>query len=119
MPPIPTVSDRQAAIAVLFVAQDLDTVTILMEIEDSGEGMGPEQRLNWSILHRHKEGVEDAIDEIILRVPNATRTMQHETAVHTLKDAPHPFWMSDPWCAETVEIAAAFFKKHLGEPVTK
>lgn len=39
-----------------------------------------------------------------------------ETAVHTLKDAPHPFWMSDPWCAETVEIAAAFFKKHLGEP---
>ncbi len=42
-----------------------------------------------------------------------------ETAVHTLKDAPHPFWMSDPWCAETVEIAAAFFKKHLGEPVTK
>lgn len=40
-----------------------------------------------------------------------------ETAVHTLKDAPHPFWMSDPWCAQTVDIAAAFFKKHLGEPV--
>ncbi|MDP1588063.1 MAG: prolyl oligopeptidase family serine peptidase, partial [Prosthecobacter sp.] len=38
-----------------------------------------------------------------------------ETAVHTLKHAPHPFWMSDPWCAETVEIAAAFFKQHLGE----
>lgn len=42
-----------------------------------------------------------------------------ETEVHTLKDAPHPFWMSDPWCAETVDIAAAFFKKHLGEPVLK
>lgn len=40
-----------------------------------------------------------------------------ETSVHTLKDAPHPFWQSDPWCAETVEIAAAFFKKHLGGPV--
>jgi len=24
--------------------------------------------------------------------------------------------MSQPWCDETVEIAAAFFKKHLGEP---
>lgn len=42
-----------------------------------------------------------------------------ETEVHTLKHAPHPFWMSDPWCAETVDIAAAFFKKHLGEPVLK
>ena len=39
-----------------------------------------------------------------------------ETALHTLKGAPHPFWMSDPWCAETVDIAAEFFKKHLGEP---
>lgn len=37
-----------------------------------------------------------------------------ETGLHTLKFAPHPFWMSDPWCAETVEIAAAFFGKHLG-----
>jgi acetyl esterase/lipase len=37
-----------------------------------------------------------------------------ETGLHTLKFAPHPFWMSDPWCAETVEIAARFFGKHLG-----
>ncbi len=36
------------------------------------------------------------------------------TGVHILKFAPHPFWMSDPWCAETVEIAAQFFAKHLG-----
>ncbi len=36
-----------------------------------------------------------------------------ETAVHTLKDAPHPFWMSQPWCDEVVNIADAFFKKHL------
>jgi len=38
-----------------------------------------------------------------------------ETAVHTLKDAPHPFWMSDPWCAQVVDIADAFFKKHLAK----
>jgi pectinesterase len=37
-----------------------------------------------------------------------------ETGLHTLKYAPHPFWMSDPWCAETVEIATRFFAKHLG-----
>ena len=42
-----------------------------------------------------------------------------ETELHTLKHAPHPFWMSDPWCAETVDLAAAFFRKHLGEPVRK
>jgi pectinesterase len=38
-----------------------------------------------------------------------------ETAVHTLKDAPHPFWMSDPWCAQVVDVADAFFKKHLAK----
>ncbi len=27
------------------------------------EGMTPEQRLHWSILHRHKEGVEADIDD--------------------------------------------------------
>ncbi len=33
-------------LANLFVAQDLDTVIILVEIEDSGEGMGPEHVAN-------------------------------------------------------------------------
>ena len=42
-----------------------------------------------------------------------------ETAVHTLKDAPHPFWMSQPWLDQAVEISATFFKKHLGEPLVK
>jgi 5-methyltetrahydrofolate--homocysteine methyltransferase len=31
--------------------------------------MTPEQRLHWKILHRHKEGVEADIDEIINREP--------------------------------------------------
>jgi hypothetical protein len=42
-----------------------------------------------------------------------------DTAVHTLKDAPQPYRMSDPWCAQTVDTAATFFKKHQGEPVMK
>ncbi len=51
---------------------------------DPTKDMTPEQRLNWCIVHRHKEGVEADIDTIINRTPNATRTTQHEIAVHTL-----------------------------------
>jgi 5-methyltetrahydrofolate--homocysteine methyltransferase len=34
---------------------------------DPTVGMSPEQRLHWRIVHRHKEGVEADIDEIIQR----------------------------------------------------
>src|SRR5688572_13090430 len=49
------------------------------------EGMSPEQRLHWSILHRHKEGVEADVDEIIQRdaAPSGSPT-RHEVAVKTL-----------------------------------
>ena len=45
------------------------------------EGMTPEQRLHWSILHRHKDGVEADIDTIINRGDFPTK---HEAAVNTL-----------------------------------
>ena len=45
------------------------------------EGMTPEQRLHWSILHRHKEGVEADIDTIVNRGDFPTK---HEAAVNTL-----------------------------------
>lgn len=32
---------------------------------DPTEGMSPAERLHWRILHRHKEGVEEDIDELI------------------------------------------------------
>ena len=48
---------------------------------DPTEDMTPEQRLNWRIVHRHKEGVEADIDEIINRGGFPSR---HECAVHTL-----------------------------------
>ncbi len=58
---------------------------------DPTAGMSPEQRLHWKIVHRHKEGVETDIDEIIHRqtseVAEASeilRARQHETAVHIL-----------------------------------
>ena len=48
---------------------------------DPTEGMTPEQRLHWRIVHRHKENVEADIDEIINR---GGFPSQHECAVHTL-----------------------------------
>ena len=65
------------------------------------------------------EGEKDTLKVGRAEMMEKLKALGIETAVHTLKDAPHPFWMSDPWCAETVDIAAAFFKRHLGEPVLK
>lgn len=62
------------------------------------------------------EGEKDTLKVGRAEMQEKLRALGIETALHTLKDAPHPFWMSQPWCDETVEIAAAFFKKHLGEP---
>ncbi len=65
------------------------------------------------------EGEKDSLKVGRAEMMEKLKGLGIETAVYTLKDAPHPFWMSDPWCAETEDIAAAFFKKHLGEPVVK
>jgi len=62
------------------------TPTTESTLADPTEGMTPEQRLHWKIVHRHKEGVEADIDEIINRTPNASRSAQHEVAVHTLNN---------------------------------
>lgn len=49
--------------------EHFETVTVSTEstVADPTEGMTPEQRLHWKILHRVKEGVEADIDEIINR----------------------------------------------------
>jgi 5-methyltetrahydrofolate--homocysteine methyltransferase len=57
------------------------TPTTEATLADPTEGMTPEQRLHWKIVHRHKEGVEADIDEIINRGGFPSR---HECAVHTL-----------------------------------
>ena len=53
------------------------------EDDDPTEGMTSEERLHWSILHRHKDGVEDDIDEMINR--NAFPSV-HESAVDILNN---------------------------------
>lgn len=49
--------------------------------KDPTQGMTPQERLHWRILHRHKEGVETDIDEIITQNGHRSR---HETAVDIL-----------------------------------
>jgi len=63
------------------------------------------------------EGEKDTVKIGRAELQEKLRALGIETGLYTLKDAPHPFWMSQPWCDQTVEIAATFFKKHLGEPV--
>src|SRR5687767_8782251 len=80
--------------------EHFDNVTPTSEssLVDPTEGMTPEQKLHWSIVHRHKEGVEAEIDIIVNRgfiwneslpengagvSPAPTR---HEIAVYTLNN---------------------------------
>src|SRR5512142_497568 len=60
-----------------------NTPTEQAEASDPTESMTPEQRLHWKIVHRHKEGVEADIDEIINRGDLPTK---HEIAVRTLNN---------------------------------
>lgn len=48
--------------------------------------MTPQQRLHWRILHRHKDGVEADIDEIILNTSPSpsSQSAQHQAAVQLL-----------------------------------
>ncbi|MCK6582605.1 MAG: methionine synthase [Anaerolineales bacterium] len=59
------------------------TPTSEATLADPTEGMTPEQRLHWKIVHRKKDGVEADIDEVINRGDFPTN---HETAVHTLNN---------------------------------
>jgi pectinesterase len=59
------------------------------------------------------EGERDTLKVGRAEMMAKLRALGIETAVHTLPDAPHPFWMSQPWCDQTVEIAAEFFSRHL------
>jgi acetyl esterase/lipase len=59
------------------------------------------------------EGEKDMLKVGRAEMQEKLHALGIETALHTLKDAPHPFWMSQPWCDQTVAIAAEFFGRHL------
>ncbi|GAB1470894.1 methionine synthase [Chloroflexota bacterium] len=83
----------------LFI-QHFENVEVSTEsgANDPTEGMTPEQRLHWCILHRHKDGVEADIDTVVNRgyiwnesLPNngadvTPAPSKHEIAVYTLNN---------------------------------
>jgi 5-methyltetrahydrofolate--homocysteine methyltransferase len=50
---------------------------------DPTEGMTPQERLHWRVIHRHKDGVEEDIDEIIRLNGHKSK---HEMAVSILNN---------------------------------
>ena len=48
------------------------------------EGMAPEQRLHWRILHRYKDGVEKDIDEILDRNSTESRSQEAVKVLNTV-----------------------------------
>ena len=65
------------------------------------------------------EGEKDTLKPGREEMQEKLRELKIETALTTLKDAPHPFWMSQPWLDQTVQTATLFFRKHLGETKLK
>lgn len=61
------------------------------------------------------EGENDSVKIGRKEMMEKLKALGIETALHTLKDAPYPFWMSQPWLDETVNIADDFFSRHLGK----
>jgi pectinesterase len=62
------------------------------------------------------EGEKDTLKVGRAQMQEKLRGLGIDTEVFTLRGAPHPFWMSQPWLDETVDIAANFFHRHLGMP---
>lgn len=65
------------------------------------------------------EGEKDSAKVGRPEMQERLRALGIETDIHTLPGAPHPFWMSQPWLDQTVDLAAEFFKRHLGEPALR
>lgn len=64
-----------------FASTDASASDVESSASDPTAGMTPSQRLQWRILHRHKEGVEADIDAILAE---DGRQSKHETAIHIL-----------------------------------
>ncbi|HVJ45856.1 MAG TPA: alpha/beta hydrolase [Luteolibacter sp.] len=59
------------------------------------------------------EGEKDTLKIGRAEMQEKLRTGGVPTELVTLKDAPHPFWMSQPWLDETAKAAGDWFDKYL------
>jgi 5-methyltetrahydrofolate--homocysteine methyltransferase len=88
------------------------------------EGMSPEERLHWRILHRHKGGVEEDIDIILDRESSVTKssaavTILNEVLLPAMKDVGDKFGAGElilPFVlqsAEVMKIAVGYLEQFL------
>ena len=88
------------------------------------EGMSPEERLHWRILHRHKGGVEEDIDIILDREGSVTKssaavTILNEVLLPAMKDVGNKFGAGElilPFVlqsAEVMKIAVGYLEQFL------
>ena len=59
------------------------------------------------------EGEKDSVKIGRAEMQEKLRAAEVPTELITLKDAPHPYWMSQPWLDETAEATVKWFDKHL------
>jgi pectinesterase len=59
------------------------------------------------------EGEKDTLKIGRAGMQKKLRVLGAPTGVVTLKDAPHPFWMSQPWLDQTAKAAADWLDKYL------
>ena len=73
--------------------------------EDPTTGMTPEQRVHWMVLHRKKEGIEDALDEAGVR-ENPVRVL-NDVLLPAMKDVGDKFGAGElilPFVLQSAEV---------------
>jgi pectinesterase len=59
------------------------------------------------------EGEKDSLKIGRAEMQEKLRALHVPTEVITLKDAPHPYWMSHPWLDQTARAMGDWFDKYL------
>jgi 5-methyltetrahydrofolate--homocysteine methyltransferase len=77
----------------------------VVEKEDPTEGMTPEQKIHWMILHRKKEGIEERLDEAEVR-KNPVRVL-NEVLLPAMKEVGDKFGAGElilPFVLQSAEV---------------
>ena len=77
------------------------------------QGDGPLLPINRAAQFVFIEGAEDSLKIGRAEMQEKLRTLHVPTEVVTLKDAPHPFWMSHPWVDQAAQAMGDWFDKYL------
>lgn len=99
--------EKNAESAVLFFGKFAEKTATYVEaspITHAGKGSPPTLYI---------EGEKDTLKVGRAEMQDKLRAAGVATELVTLKDAPHPFWMSQPWLDETAKAMGDWFDKYL------